>query len=318
MEENARQEEVRDDVVIAYQEIMNKLKVMKGGHTEASPQGTAVQLLGQTEAQEFRPVQEERNIDDNIIELASKETADSIARHIAELKLLISKSLDNAKIKLTEKQEEFSLLQQAISISRAELSNIYEIKDTVNALRILIMAKNEKEAVMERELAEYKKSIEDEKLRMEKERIREQNEYIQKRDAVRKREMEQYEVDKRTLYDELYESRRKLDEEYEAREASLAARENEHQQMKEREARIVSREQEFTRLKEREARHPEELRSVAQKTETAVSEQLTRKFQYDLKVAEIGWSGEKALFTQKIEALQSQIEQLRALQDLYS
>ena len=41
---------------------------------------------------------------------------------------------------------------------------------------------------------------------------------------MRKREQDQYEIDKRTLYDELYESRRSLDGEYEIREASLNAR----------------------------------------------------------------------------------------------
>jgi hypothetical protein len=315
MEENARQEDVRDDVIVAYQEIMNKLKVMKGG--QAEDHADQFQVLEQEDMHEYRSEHNEKH-DENVIEIASRETADVIAKSVTELKLSIGKALDEIKVKLTEKQEEFAILQQAISISKEELSNIYQIRDTVNALSALIMAKNEKEAAMERELSEYKKTVENEKIRIEKERIREQNEYIQKRDAMRKREMEQYEMDKRSLYDELYENRRKLDEEYEGREASLAARENEHQQLKEREARIVSREQEYLRLREKEARFPEEIRAAIQKTETSVAEQLSRKFQYDLKVSEIAWAGEKTLLSQKIEALQLQLEQYRALKDLYS
>lgn len=310
MEENAINIEARDEVIVAYQEVMNKLKVMKSEQSQ-DPDG-----------QEQDIVLEYENLaayaDQNIIEIASKESADVIATGLAELKLNISRTLDEIKLKLTKEQDKFDLLRKAITQSEAELSNVYEIKNTVNTLSALIMAKNEKTAAYERELFEYKRTVENEKSQMEKERIREQNDFIQKRDATRKREQEQYEIDKRALYDELYESRRALDEEYEIREASLSARENEHQQLKDREAKIVAREQEYMHLKEKESRYPEELKSAIQKTELAISEQLTRKFNYDLKVAEIEWSSEKILLKQKIEGLQQQLEQLKALKDLYS
>lgn len=315
MEENAVNIEAREDVIVAYQEIMNKLKVMKSGNADGQ----------QDQDQELEQIQDhdhEQEMDafanQNIIELASRETADEIARNLAELKLNIMKSLDDIKSKLTKEQDKFDILRKAISQSEADLLNVYEIKNTVNALSALIIAKNEKSAAFERELTEYKRTVENEKSQMEKERIREQNDYIQKRDSMRKREQDQYEIDKRALYDELYENRRALDEEYEIREASLNARENEHQQLKDREAKIVAREQEYSRLKEKEAKFPEELKAAVQKSENAISEQLTRKFNYDLKVAEIEWSSEKTLLKQKIDGLQQQLDQLKALKDLYS
>ena len=50
----------------------------------------------------------------NIIELASKESADEIARNLAELKLNIVKSLDDIKVKLTKEQDKFDILRKAL------------------------------------------------------------------------------------------------------------------------------------------------------------------------------------------------------------
>jgi len=312
MEENARQMEARDDVIIAYQEVMNKLKVMKSDNANNNEENE--------NDFDFNVDQEKLDAyaNQNIVEMASRESSDEIAKNLTELKLAILKSLDDIKVKLTKEQEKFDILRKAIAQSESELSNVYDIKITVNTLSALIIAKNEKTAAFEKELAEYKRTVENEKSQMEKERVREQNEYIQKRDFMRKREQDQYEIDKRALYDELYESRRRLDEEFEVREASLNARENEHQQLKDREAKIVAREQDYLRLKDKDAKFPDELKLAVQKAELAITEQLTRKFNYDLKVSEIEWSSEKSLLKQKNESLQQQIEQLRALKELYA
>lgn len=353
LHEAARVEEVREDVIIAYQEVMNKLKVMKGANNNNDFQKKHVEndielheeeifnlhgekdIVGRLE-EKYEEKNEEKHevkndssvepndekyqekcINENIVELA-RETPDNIAKNFADLKLSFTKTLDDLRGKMIEKQEEFSILDKAIIILKEELSNLYQIKDTVNAMQALIIAKKDKEASLEREFAEFKRSLETEKMRMEKERAREQSEYVQKRDVIRRREQEQYEINKRELYDELYESRRKLDEEYEAREAALDARETEHKQLKDREAKIMAREQEYNRLREREAKHPEELKAAVSKAEAAIRDQLNKKASYDIKVLEIGYASEKTLLVQKVEALQLQLEQYKALKDLYS
>lgn len=50
----------------------------------------------------------------------------------------------------------------------------------------------------------------------------------------------------------------------------------------------------------------------------AIREQLTRKFEYELKMAEISWASEKEILCQKIEAQEQQIERYKQLKEMFS
>jgi hypothetical protein len=237
MDSSVQNDEVRKEVIVAYHEVMNQLKLMNNG---------------QSDENQIRE-EEENAIKATVIDLASKETVDELAKKLAELK----------------------------------------------------------------EMTERRRNFENEKIQMEKERAREQSEYAQKRDTNRKRDQEQYEIDKRALYQELMENRRALEEDFEAREAGLAARENEHQQLKEREVRILAREQEYAQMKEKELRFPEELRNAVLKAETAIRETLTRESEYRTKLIQIESDSERNLMLQRISALEQQIEQYKTLKELF-
>lgn len=326
----ADNEEVRKGVIVAYQEVMNKLKLMKDEHAEAhqagehgaenvvNMDGVAIENHDDALVTPLNYDNEDSAIQDAVIELASRESVDELAKNLTELRFFVTKCLDDIKIKLTAEYEKFYTLRQAIAYSKDELSNLYDIKVNVNTLSILLMTQRERESAFEKELSERKQALENERIQTEKERFREHNEYTQKRDAIRKREQEHYEMEKRSLYHDLLDKRRELEEAFETREASLAAREMEHQQLKEREARILAREQEFAQLKEKEMRYPEELRSAVHKAETTVADQLTRKYEYENKLAQIERESERKLEQQKITALEQQIEQYKKLKELFN
>jgi hypothetical protein len=325
-EENARHEDVRDDVIVAYQEVMNKLKIMKGGvrdeedelhdfsheHEEDEP------VVNHHAYQPVQaPVVEDKPIDETVIDLASRETSDSISRDLTEFKLNMVKALDDIRNKFIAEQEKFDLLKQAREEIDKDLENAYNCKRTLGTLAALMVAKNEKAVAMEEELRELKQKNDNAVLLMENERMREQREFVQKRDAMRKSDQEQYETRKRELMADLEASRIAFDEDCEIRRAKLDAREEEHEKWKQRQAKIIADEHEMKRLKERETTFPAELEAAVKKAEKAITEQLTRKYNYDLKVSEISWTSEKNLLSQKIDALQHQIEQYRALKEMY-
>ena len=114
------------DVIIAYQEIMNRLKIMNAAYTDDQDQQELPEGQMQNPIQDPIQIQdqEEENRYDNILEFAYRETEDGIAENIAELKSYISIALDDIKFRLIEKQKEFSFMQQAIMISKAELSEL--------------------------------------------------------------------------------------------------------------------------------------------------------------------------------------------------
>lgn len=317
-DESKRHEEVREDVIIAYQEVMNKLKVMKSDD--------------ETEEREFdydfecedganinaQELQQEKAPDDNVIELAERETLDLVARNLAELKITIPRTLDEIKNKLTAELGRIDLLKKAKNEIEKELENNYQIKKVATTLSSLILAKNEKAADLERELAEQKKRNENELAMQQNERIREQTEFVEKRDNLRKADQEQYEKLKQELIRELQESYRVFEEECEMKKAHLDAREEEHELWKKRQAKILLDEQELRRLQQIEANFPRELELAVKNAEALLTEQLSRKSNYDLKMTEISWNSEKNQLNQKIEALQQQIEQYRNLNKDYN
>lgn len=292
--------DVRKEVVLAYHEVINQLKAMN-------------QSVPEEVGKEENEIQNRA-----IVESASRETVDELAKHIAEFKTNVIKTCDDIKAKLSFEYEKFYRIRQAISISEEELEYHYDIKTNINTLSALTIAQREKQHAFEKEIKERKINFENEMHHLERERVREQNDYIQKRDGARKREQEQYENEKRKIYQELLENRHNLEVEFETREATLAAREAEHQQLKDREARILAREQEFAELKEKEIRFPEELRHTVQKAENLLKNQLMRKHEYDTKLARIEWDSERAQLLQKIETLEKQIEQYKTLKQVFS
>lgn len=128
-----------------------------------------------------------------------------------------------------------------------------------------------------------------------KTRQREEDEYIYQRDLVRQKERDQYSAEKESLDKELTARRTALEQEFAAREAVIAAQE-----------------QEFKIVKQKAEKFPEELQNAIQDTNNAVTERLTFKFDYETKLAQKEVEGERKLFQQMIVALEAKVTQLES------
>jgi len=179
------------------------------------------------------------------------------------------------------------------------------------------MAHKGKVAEFNQELLAYRNAFEQEKINNERARREEDSEYVFRRETIRKKDQEQYDAKRRQQELELTDQRIVFENDFETREARLAAREKEHQQMKDREAWIIAREQEYQQLKDKAALFPEELRQAVQKVERSITDQLTRKYEYDAKLVRIESDSERKVYQQKITALEDQIEQYKQLKQTF-
>jgi hypothetical protein len=293
--------EIKQEVVAAYTEVLRKLKIVKGT----------------TKTEEDVHEEEIREEENNLIELAANETSDDLVKNISDLKLQICKTLDEIKNRLLPEYEKFATLRQAIELSKRQLKDTHDIEANAHSLGILLLAQKEKAAAFNQEIMEYRIGFENEKKTNDRERRNEENEYLLKRESTRKKDQEQYKNRYQELEDELMNRRQVFEEECEAREIRLVTREKEHQQLKEREAWITAREQEYQQLKESAAQFPEELRNKVLEAESKITERLTKKIEYDLRLLRIESESKEKLYQQKINALEEQIEQYKSLKQLY-
>lgn len=298
-----KEQDVKKEVVDAYNEVMRKLK-------------EANNLPGENlkQKQEDKFAHEKKLI----IETVLRETPEDLVRNMSDLKQFVSKTLDNIKAQLLPEYEKFFTVRKAIALSETELNELHQIKVSAGTLTALVQAHKEKMAAHENEVIANRRQFAEEKIQLTKEREKEEAEYIFKRDAARKLDQEKYENSKREVEKALAEKRAAFEEDFEAREARIAAREKEHQQLKEREAWILARDKEYQELKERTSYHSEALRLAVQKAESAVIDKLTSKYEYEAKLLHIELESERRMYQQKIAALQEQIEQYKSLKPIFN
>lgn len=302
---NKHEMQVKEEVVSAYNEVLRKLTIVKDN---ATPE------------ERMEAMEEEEVVLENIriIDGFMQESPEELVKNITDLKVFVSKELKMLEEKLLPYYERFHNLRRAIDFSEKELKEHHHIKTNINTLTALITAHKEKMAAFEDERAAYKKQFEEEKALSKKNRMQEEEEYLLKRNAKRKLEQQQYEVKRHDLDRELSTRRAAFEEEASTREARLVARENEHQQLKEREARIIAREQEYDELKTQVQTFPEELRTAVERVERSITDQLTRKYGYEVKLAQIELESERKLYQQKLSALTEQIEQYKMLKQQFT
>jgi hypothetical protein len=295
-EEGTEQTDSKNEVFAAYDELLQKLKA-----TNKTP----VAVLQQEE----KILQEKREI----VESAAVQTSDELAYHLISLKNTLNTQLDEIEIKLNTEKKKFETLQQAISIQSKELNDLYEIKPQADTLAALVMAYKEKSVTLEQEIKlkrqQWQKEQEaQEEARREyesqtqKTRQREEENYNYNRDIFRRKEQEEYEVQKRAA-EQLQARRYELEEAYRARDAALNARET----------KIGTREIEFQQLQDEVRNFPDRLQQATAEAERITGEKLAIKFEYEAKLLQRDFEAERQLHRQAISLLESKIEHLVSL-----
>lgn len=257
-----------------------------------------------------------------LVETASQNSVEKVVKNLAELKLVIAKSLDELEGQLLGESKKLNGIRQAIDITSANLREVHEIRATADSLAALMLAQKEKQRQFEERITQEKSEFdsemgqkrlqwkkeqeEAERLKKErddqlkKERQREQEEYAYTLKLERKRDEDAYAIKKAAQEKELAEGKQSLEKSWAEREVDIAARENE-----------------LAELRARVEAFPKELEKTLRESEKSVTERLqfTYKFEKEMLSKEI--AGDKKLSQQVIASLETKIkeqdEQIRQL-----
>lgn len=263
------------------------------------------------------------------VEVASSKNEEGIVKDIANLKLKISEMLDKTGHGLLEEQHQLKEIQDAISIEKKNLKDLYDISVNADTLAALLMAQEEKRRSFDEGIAtkenEFNEKMAIEKVRLEVEinqtradwekekqlhtlqlsedkeqfeklRKREEEEYKYTLEQNRKKEQDAYDLKKAIQEHELAEKRVAFDKD-----------------ISEREKVVTEVEQELIGLRKKVEQYPKELEKAIAETEKRVKQQLeiTYKFEKDLQTKET--EGELKLREQTITTLQEKIKEQESL-----
>jgi hypothetical protein len=287
----------KTEILDAYNEMLKKMKEQKALDTKS--------VKKETEEKE-------------IVKKASLNSVEDIVKDLAGLKLEIIKSMDGLGERLIGEYKKLTELQQAIEIEENAIDEIHNIKVEAESLTTLMVTQKEKRAAFEVEMEEKKSHFDDDmtqkrlqwkkeqeefefakkerESQLKKERQREEEEYTYALQLKRKKETDAYEERKAALEKALTEKKAALDKEFTEREAAISAREKE-----------------FGDLKARVETFQKELEKAVKDTEKTITERLTFTYKHDTELSAKEMEGEKKLFHQKVEALESKIKEQEEL-----
>ena len=264
-----------------------------------------------------------------IVKDASQQSSEKIIKGLADLKLDIGKSLDSLEEKLVAQYKKLTELQQAINIETKNIEEVYEIKLNADSLGALLLAQKEKKAEFEADIEQKKGDFDTEmtekksqwgreqeifesakkerEVQTKKERQREEEEYSYNLKLNRKKDTDAYEAKKAVLEKGIVEKKAVVEKELVEKKGAV------EKNLSEREAVVSSKEKEFEELKAQVDTFPKQLEKTVKDTEKAVMDKLELKYKHEAQLAVKEIEGERKLYKQSVEALESKI---KAQQDL--
>jgi len=316
---------------------------------EISPKSTKNEIL-EAYNELFEKVKEQKPMDrqaikkkeeeKQIVKDASQQSSEKIIKGLADLKLDIGKSLDSLEEKLVAQYKKLTELQQAINIETKNLEEVYEIKLNTDSLAAVLLAQKEKKAGFEADIEEKKRDFEtkmtekksqwekeqwtfesakkEREAQTKKERQREEEEYSYNLKLNRKKDTDAYEAKKAILEKGIIEKKAAVEKEMVEKKASVEKELVEkkaavEKNLSERESVVSSKEKEFEELKTQVDTFPKQLEKAVKDAEKAVIDKLEFKYKHEAQLAVKEIEGERKLYKQSVEALESKIQ---AQQDL--
>ena len=251
-----------------------------------------------------RQVEKEKVEKKEIVETAARNSVETIVKGLADLKLAITKALDDMEQQLIGESKRLQGIRQAIEIEQKNLEEIHEIRADADSLAALLLAQKEKKQTFEAEIEQKRGDFEAEMVQkrllwkkereeeVKKARQREEEEYSYNRQLQRKKDQDAYAASKAVLEKELEDKRQTLERSWSERESALAAREKELADLK---ARVES--------------FPKELEKAVRDTEKAVTERLQFTFKHEAEIGVREREGERKLSQQIIASLEAKIKE---------
>ncbi len=248
---------------------------------------------------------------------ASEYSVEAIIKGLADFQIGIVKSFNDLTDKMIAESNKLTELREASMIETAKLNELYEIQSNVNTLTALINAQNERKESFDREMAEKKKSFENEIHVLREEWKKEQQEHeisVKERDDLLKKQHQREEEEYK--YRLMIERRKEADD-YEAKKILLtnelvAKKLQTEKELSEKRNILTEQEQEVAALRKRVDAIPSEMEEAVKKAENAVRAAMKQQFDFETKLSGKEIDAEKKLNALKISNLEEVITKLQA------
>jgi hypothetical protein len=270
-------------------------------------------LLKELEARQAGELKPEKKIEEKknreAVQVAESLTAEGVGKEIAALKMEIGKTLTGISDRLEGEVGRFIAIRNAISAKEKELAELYEIEKSAMSLAALIEAQNQKRQEFAIEMEEKKESLRQdiETTRSEWEKNQEEHDAaVKERDVAEKkrqtREKEEFDYafkrEQQTTGDRFTYEKAKLEKELKDKKEQM------EQDLSAREASIAAKEAELNDLRKQAALHPKELETTVARAVKETSDRLlmAAKSREDLLMKEA--EGESNVFKARVESLE--------------
>ncbi len=247
-----------------------------------------------------------------LLEVASTYTIDSIVKGLADLQLDFGNIISELSEKLNTESSKLDELKRAIEIETAQLQQLQQIRVVADALYILTQEHQEKITALEQSATLQREVIEKDTLQKRKIWEKEQQEFdvaVAEQTALILKERQQEAADYRY---ELERTRKIETDEYEEKKRKL---ERELQQYtREKEKNWVEREQvmsdnqaEFEKNQTKAAGFEEELKQAYIKAKEEAIQEVSREAKVKADLVDKEWEGTKQGYELKVQSLQQNI-----------
>ncbi|XZN89609.1 MAG: hypothetical protein ACM65M_18345 [Microcoleus sp.] len=247
-----------------------------------------------------------------LLEVASTYTIDSIVKGLADLQLDFGNIISGLSEKLNTELSKLDELKRALEIETAQLQQLQQIRVVADALYILTQEHQEKITALEQSAALQHEVIEKDRLQKRKIWEKEQQEFdvaVAEQTALILKERQQETADYRY---ELERTRKIETDEYEEKKRKL---ERELQQYtREKEKNWVEREQvlsdnqaEFEKNQTKAAGFEEELKQAYIKAKEEAIQEVSREAKVKADLVDKEWEGTKQGYELKVQSLQQTI-----------
>jgi hypothetical protein len=271
---------------------------------------TLLKELEEKQAGELKP---EKKIEEKktkeAVQIASSLTTEGVGKEIAELKLEIGRTLTRIADQLEGEVNRFVAIRSAITAKEKELQELYEIEKTAMSLAALIEAQNQKRqeftSEMENKREILRQEIDTTRTAWEKEQ-EDHDAAVKERDTAEKkkqtREKEEFEYafkrEQQLATDRFTYEKAKLEKELKDKKEQL---ENE---LKSREAAIAEKEAELNDLRKRAVQFPKELETSVTKAVKETSDRLLLEAKTREELLKKESEGERNVFKARIDSLE--------------
>jgi len=261
---------------------------------------------------ETKEQEAEKAKNQQLLEVASTYTIDSIVKGLADLQLDFGSVINGLSEKLSAESSKLDELKRGIEIETSQLQQLQQIRVVADALYILTQEHQEKITALEQSAASQREVIEKDTIQKRKVWEKEQQEFdttVQETTALTIKEREQetadyrYELERtRTVEtDEYEETKRKLE-----RELQQSTRDKDKNWV-EREKVLSDNQAEFTKNQTKAAGFEEELKQANTKAKEEAIQEVSREAKVKADLVDKEWEGTKQGYELKVQSLQQTI-----------